>query len=226
LFISNAYATTQKGDYVVILHGIARSSSHMQPLAESLKKEGYDVINLDYASTKHTLRELTTSIHKDLSIKLMEDKPIHFIGYSMGGLLVRALLAKQKPVKLGRVLQLAPPNHGSEVSDFLKDNILYKKIFGPAGQELTTNNKYTEKLLGNVDYELGIIAGNSTMDPISSYIIKGEDDGKVSILSTKINGMKDHVVVSSSHTFFPSNEDVQKQTIYFLKNGNFKHGNL
>jgi esterase/lipase len=156
----------------------------------------------------------------------MEDKPIHFIGYSMGGLLVRALLAKQKPVKLGRVLQLAPPNHGSEVSDFLKDNILYKKIFGPAGQELTTNNKYTEKLLGNVDYELGIIAGNSTMDPISSYIIKGEDDGKVSILSTKINGMKDHVVVSSSHTFFPSNEDVQKQTIYFLKNGNFKHGNL
>lgn len=226
LFANTAHAYNSKGDYVVILHGIARSSTHMQPLAEKLEKEGYDVINLDYPSTKHTLGELTTSISKDLASKLTEDKPIHFIGYSMGGLLVRAILVKHKPAKLGRVIQLAPPNNGSEVADFLKDNWLYKTIFGPAGQQLTTNNNDTQKLLGKIDYELGVIAGDSTIDPISSYIIGRDNDGKVSIASTKVNGMKDHVVVSASHTFFPNNDDVQEQVIYFLQNGKFNHGKL
>lgn len=225
--VNPTYATTQKGDYVVILHGIARSSSHMKPLAEKLEKEGYDVINLDYPSTKYKLGELTTRINKDLTEKLTENKPVHFIGYSMGGLLVRTILAKHRSAKLGRVIQLAPPNHGSEVADFLKNDWLYKTIYGPAGQELGTEDiQKLQPLLGNVDYELGVIAGNSTIDPISSYIIGGDDDGKVSIASTKVEGMKDHVVVSASHTFFPSNEDVQKQTIYFLKNGKFNHSDL
>lgn len=221
---NTAYAEAVKGDYVVILHGIARSSSHMQPIAEALKKQGYDVINLDYPSTRYKLEELVENINDDLSKKLVEDKTVNFVGYSMGGILVRAIIKEHKPEKLGRVVQLAPPNHGSEVADFMKDNYLYKKIFGPAGAQLTTNNKDTEKLLGKVDYELGVIAGNSSIDPFSSYIIDGDDDGKVSVESTKINEMTDHIVVSASHTFFPSNADVQKQVIYFLKNGKFNKG--
>lgn len=145
------------------------------------------------------------------------------IGYSMGGILVRSLINKYPPEKLGRVVQLAAPNNGSEVSDFLLNNWFYKKIYGLAEQQLTTNNKATKKLLDKVDYVLGVIAGNSTIDPISSYIIGGDDDGKVSIASTKFEGMKDHIVVSASHTFFPSNTDVHKQTLYFLKNDAFKH---
>lgn len=225
-FSSMAKAESATGDYVVILHGIARSSTHMKPLAKKLEQEGYDVISLDYPSTKYTLEELTESICKDLSKKLAEDKPVHFIGYSMGGLLVRAIIAKHRPERLGRVVQLGSPNHGSEVADFLKNNWIYKKIYGPAGQQLTTNNAATEKLLGTVNYELGVISGNNSLDPFSSYIIGGDDDGKVSIASTKVQGMKDHVVVSSTHTFFPSNKNAQEQTIYFLKNGKFNHGNL
>jgi triacylglycerol esterase/lipase EstA (alpha/beta hydrolase family) len=226
LSANTAHADNAKSDYVVILHGIARSSAHMKPLAEKLTKEGYDVINIDYPSTKYTLEELVESVNKDLSTRLTEDKPVHFIGYSMGGLLVRAILAKHRPAKLGRVIQLAPPNNGSEVADFLKNNWLYKTIYGPAGQQLTTNNNDTQKLLGKIDYDLGVIAGNSTIDPISSYIIGGNNDGKVSITSTKVAGMKDHVVVSASHTFFPGNNDVQRQTIYFLKNGKFNREKL
>ncbi len=219
---TNLFAANE-GDYVVMLHGIARSSAHMKPLAEYLEHEGYEVINLDYPSTKYSLEELVEQINNELSPKLTKDKPVHYVGYSMGGVLVRALIHKHLPAKLGRVVQLAAPNHGSEVADFLQDNWLYKKIYGPAGQQLTTENKNTEELLGKVEYELGIIAGNRTIDPISSYIIGGDDDGKVSIKSTKLDGMKDHIIVSSSHTFFPSNDDVQQQTLYFLQHGTFKH---
>lgn len=215
-------AEKSSGDYVVLLHGIARSSKHMEGLERFLQKQGYDVINLDYPSTDYPMEALAERIHKDLLKKLNEDKPVHFIGYSMGGLLVRVILHKYKSKRLGRVVQLAPPNNGSEVADFFKTNWLYKEIYGPAGQQLITDQQKIRNLFGEIDYELGIIAGNSTIDPFSSLIIPGDDDGKVSITSTKVKGMKDHLVVAASHTFFPTNTTVQHQSAYFLKNGFFK----
>lgn len=215
--------TCHAGDYVILLHGIARSSSHMEDLANHLGKQGYDVLNLDYPSTDYTLEELVDLTQKQLDKKITEPKPVHFVGYSMGGLLVRGIIHKHRPEHLGRVVQLAVPNNGSEVADFLKDNWLYQSIYGPAGQELTTNNGDVETLLGGVDYELGVIAGNSTIDPISSAIIPNDDDGKVSIESTKIKGMKDHIIVPASHTFFPGNKEVIRQTEYFLEHGKFEH---
>lgn len=225
LVLSTVQASEFKneGDYVVILHGIARSSDHMQKLAAYLKKDGFDVINLNYPSTTHTIEELTKIINKEISQITTENKKIHFVGYSMGGLMVRALIHKYNYKNLGKVVQLAPPNQGSEVADFIKNFWPYKKIYGPAGQQLITDQSKIKHLFGEVSYELGIIAGNSTIDPISSAIIPGENDGKVAVERTKLKGMKDHIVVSASHTFFPSNKEVQKQTLYFLKNGNFKH---
>ena len=212
---------SNKNDYVILLHGIARSKSHMEPVKEHLKKEGYDVINMNYPSTDFDLEQLVEILNYDLKSNLVQDKPVHFVGYSMGGILIRAYLDKYKPKNLGYVVQLASPNKGSEVADFVKNNYLYKEIYGPAGQELTTNNNKTLKLLGKVNYEIGVIAGNSTIDPISSLIIDGDDDGKVSIKSTKLDGMKDHIIVPASHTFFPSNKTVHEQLSHFLKNGKF-----
>ena len=144
------------------------------------------------------------------------------VGYSMGGIVIRALLNKHRPDNLGRVVQLASPNKGSEVADFVKTNWLYEKIYGPAGQQLTTDQTGLRNLLGKVDYELGVVAGNASIDPVSSAIIPGDDDGKVSVESTRVSGMKDHVIVSATHTFFPGNKTVQRQALAFLRNGRFQ----
>lgn len=225
LLVSNSsYASDLKkdGDHVVILHGIARSNSHMKKLAVYLEKDGYDVINLNYPSTTYKIEELTEIINEKISKRVTDDKKIHFVGYSMGGLMVRALIHKYNYKNLGKVVQLAPPNQGSEVADFVKNFWPYRKIFGPAGQQLVTDQSATKHLFGEVSYELGIIAGNATIDPISSLIIPGENDGKVSVKRTKLVGMKDHIVVRVSHTFFPSSKEVQKQTLHFLNYGKFK----
>ncbi len=226
LCISNApIAMQQQRDYVIVLHGIARSSNHMQKMAQYLQQQGYDVINLNYPSTQYSLQELTRLMQKEITLKLITDKPVHFVGYSMGGLLARAIIHNDRPKNLGRVVQLASPNKGSEVADFWKGHWLYQKIYGPAGQQLITEQSEIIELLGEVNYELGIIAGNSTIDPISSSMIPGDDDGKVSVESTKVPGMKDHIIVSSSHTFFPTNKIVQQQTAHFLKYGVFNKDN-
>ncbi len=208
-------------DYVVILHGIFRTSRHMRKLATYAASQGYDVLNVDYPSTKQPLEELVDTAWKDISAKLQEEKPVHFIGYSMGGLLVRAILSKYRPSMLGRIVLLAVPNKGSEVADFLKHNWLYQRFYGPAGQQLITDQTAIKHLFGNIDYECGVIAGSLSLEPLSSFVIKGKNDGKVSIESTKLDGMKDHVIVRSTHTWFPHHKEVQKQTLHFVSHGTF-----
>ncbi len=190
-------------------------------MADFLETQGYDTINLDYPSTKYGLKDLAKIMHNELAVRLVEDKPIHFVSHSMGGLLVRVYLNKYRPKNLGKTIMLAPPNNGSEIADFLKNNQIYRTYYGPAAEELITNQDLVKNLFGEVDYPLGIIAGNRTIDPLSSAIIPNEDDGKVSINSTKLEGMSDHIVIEATHTFIANNKLAQKQTAYFLQYGHF-----
>lgn len=219
---AHALPAESTGEYVIVLHGIFLGSWHMRPLVRYLEEEGYEVINIGYPSTRYPVEELINLTQHDIQTKLTDKtRIVHFVGYSMGGLLVRGILTQYRPEHLGRVVQIATPNHGSEVADFWKNNFLYKKLYGPAGQQLTTNADNTA-LFGPIDYELGIIAGNATIDPFSSFLVPGENDGKVSVESTKLEGMKDHTVVSASHFFFPRNKTMQGQVLSFLKEGSFK----
>lgn len=213
------------GEQVILLHGIARSASHMEGLEKFLTAKGYIVYNLDYPSTSHTLDKLAAIVANDIRQKIKVDKPVHFVGYSMGGIVTRAILNNFRPDNLGRVVQLAAPNQGSEVADFLQNNWLYEKVYGPAGKQLITEGADIDDLLGKVDYELGVVAGNFSIDPVSSSLIPGEDDGKVSVASTKVQGMKDHVLVYASHTFFPGNKKVHKRTLEFIRFGKFLSDN-
>ena len=211
-------------DGVVVLHGIFRTYRSMGKLAKFLEKKGYRVLNLGYPSTRQPLENLIDHIHPEIE-KFSEsiDGKLHFVGYSMGGLLIRAYIAKYRQQRLGRVVMLGTPNKGSEVADFLKNNPLYKTFYGPAGQQLVTTQEEFNHIFGTIDYELGIIAGDSPIDPISSRIIGKPNDGKVSIESTRIEGMKDHVVVPSSHTFFPTNQKAWECTAQFLAEGCFNN---
>ena len=213
---------TPRNEQVVLLHGILRSSAHMSDLEKYLIKKGYTVYNLDYPSTAHRLDKLAAIIAKEIAETTDASQPLHFVGYSMGGIVTRIVLNKYRPDNLGRAVQLASPNSGSEVADFLQENWLYETIYGPAGQQLVTENAGIDGLMGPVDYEMGVIAGNFSIDPISSSIIPGDDDGKVSVESTKVRGMRDHITVRASHSFFPQNRQVHAQTFNFLRFGAFR----
>ena len=122
-----------EGEVVVLFHGIRRSSSHMESIENYLESLGYHVINADYQSTEHTIDVLATIMNQKLSHQIPKGKTVHYVGYSMGGVLIREMMHQKQPDNLGRVVQLAPPNHGSEMADFLSDVWLYQKFYGPAG---------------------------------------------------------------------------------------------
>lgn len=212
---------------VVLLHGIFRTERCMSGLSHFLQLHGYRVLNLGYPSTRHNLSTLTNHIQKDIQ-RFTDNNTgkVHFVGYSMGGLLIRAYLHAHKPERLGRIVMLGTPNHGSEVADFLRDWRLYKKLYGPAGQQLITDQRAFSSVFGPIDCELGVLAGTRSLDPISSWIIGSPNDGKVSVSSTRIDGMADHLTIPATHTFFPSNKTAWRQTLHFLRHGMFERSGV
>lgn len=212
-------------DTVLLFHGIARTKKSMAKLAGFLSAHGYRVVNVGYPSTKFSISDLVDIIRPEIdgAAKEAGDDRVHFVGYSMGGLIVRAFLRNYRPANLGRVVMVGTPNSGSQIADFLKNWPLFRKVYGPAGQQLITDQTAMTELFGTVDYELGIIAGNRTIDPVSSLIIglRVPNDGKVSVESTRLDGASAHIVIPANHTFLPVNKTMWSETLSFLQDGRF-----
>lgn len=210
---------------VIVLHGILRTRASMQGLAQFLKDQEFDVLNLNYASTHYPLEQLIDQIHPEINAFINTlSGLVHFVGYSMGGLLIRAYLKKYRPTRLGRIVLVATPNQGSELADYLSRFWLYKKIFGPAGQQLITNQSAFKDQFAEVDFESGMIAGNRPLSFITSYIIGKSNDGEVSVQSTQLEGAQDHIVLPYNHLFFPKKKKMWHQVCHFLQFGQFEHG--
>ncbi len=118
---------------------------------------------------------------------------------------------------------ISPPNKGSELADTFRDWFIYKWLNGPAGQVLGTESESLPNSLKPVSGEIGVITGDSTWNPVYSWLIPGEDDGKVSVESAKLAEMTDFLVVPSSHSFIMRHSDVLNQVVFFLQNGVFDH---
>jgi pimeloyl-ACP methyl ester carboxylesterase len=211
-------------DGVVLLHGISRTARSFRKMQAALEGEGFATLNLDYASRRKTLEALAEDIQP--AIELFASGltgSIHFVCHSMGGLLARVYLARYRPERLGRVVMLGTPNGGSEIADRLKHMAAYRAFFGPAGQQLgTQRDSAIEALFPPVDYPVGIIAGDRSIYPITSALLPKPHDGRVSVATTRLDGMADHVVIGTTHPWLLRNTVAIEQTIAFLRGGKFK----
>jgi len=210
------------GECVVLLHGLARTSLSMELMAWSLEDQGYRVANVDYPSREHRIEELAPiAIETGLSECRGSDNAVHFVTHSLGGILVRQYFSKNKLENLGRVVMLAPPNQGSDAVDELQDLPGFDWLNGPAGYQLGKGVDSVPLKLGPPDFEFGVIAGDRTIDPVTSAVLENPDDGRVSVSDTQLDGMKDFRLVGASHAFIMQKREVMRLVRNFLENGSF-----
>ncbi len=218
-FCEHAAAT----DCVILLHGLARTASSMADLEQAFAEQGYDVANIDYPSREHPIEALSElAIEAGLNRCAQSDyQAVHIVTHSLGGILVRYYLARQEIPRLGRVVMLAPPNQGSQVIDEFGWLPGFHLLNGPAGDQLGTGEGSIPLQLGKVTYPVGILAGTHSINWILSLALPDPDDGKVSVESTRVDGMADFMTLPVSHPFIMSDPDAIRQTLQFIETGEF-----
>ncbi len=219
-----AMSAANADECVIVLHVLARTSASMATMTEAINEAGFTAINVDYPSREYPIEALAPmAIGRGLVLceSAVAIEKIHFVTHSLGGILVRNYLSNHEIPRLGRVVMLGPPNQGSAAVDELGDMPGVDWINGPAGRQLGKGEESVPLQLGPAEFELGVIAGNRTIDPIVSAVLDDPDDGRVSVEDTKLEGMDDFIIVEHSHAFMMRLELPIELTIRFLKTGSF-----
>ncbi|WP_275836615.1 alpha/beta fold hydrolase [Roseisolibacter sp. H3M3-2] len=213
---------------VLLVHGLGRGPWSMWPLARAARRHGYAVRNWGYASRRGDAAALAAPRPGELA-RLADAGagPVHVVTHSLGGILVRACLARagaaRQRAALGRVVMLAPPNHGSELAERLREGALPRRVLGPAMAALGTGPEAVPRRLGALPagVEVGVIAGDRAFAPLLGRWLPAPHDGKVSVASARVDGMADFAVVRRGHTFLMWAPEVRRDVFAFLAGGRF-----
>ncbi len=203
---------------MVLLHGLWRGWRAMQPLARALDREGFSTLNIPYPSGRLPVARLAARVRVRIA-EIQDDRPVHFITHSLGGILVRTLLAEETPWTTGRIVMLAPPNNGSEIVDWTKRHPLFHSVLGPAGRALATDGIPRELPGLPPATEVAVIMGKRCSIPVFRKLLGPENDGIVSAAKGRIDGIKGFSVINADHTFIQMHPETIRLSLRFLKTG-------
>ncbi len=222
---ANSHLNSPTDEILVLAHGLGRSDWAMWPLAQRLEKAGFNVCLLDYATIGKAVSDVLAQTAKQIDACILNASKVHFVGHSLGGLVIRSYLQNiqqtQQKFSVGEVVLIGTPNQGSELADHLSDSWLMH-LGGGISRALVTGNGSLGNTLGEINVNVGVIAGTKSSD-LTSEQFQGANDGLVSVESTKLKSMSDFISLEVSHSQMRYSLDVAEQTIHFLKKGTFKH---
>ncbi len=224
-------AERQNGDppgRVILLHGLGRTALSLARLERAVAGAGYRVQAWRYPSRRHAIAELVAQFRRQLSGWAAAGGPVHFVGHSLGAILIRAGLIDPPPFPLGRIVMIAPPNNGVRLVRTFRNWPQLAALYGRPARELASGARWLREL-GAPAAEIGVIAGDRRFHPLNptSYLnaLSGNrhaHDGTVEVASARLAAMADFLVVRANHTFICNHPEVIRETVHFLNSGKFR----
>ena len=215
---------------LIVLHGLGRTARSLRRIERAAARAGYRVEPWRYQSRRHGIAELVARFREKFTDWAGGEGPVHFVGHSLGAILIRAGLIEPTPFPLGRIVMIAPPNNGVQLIRAFRNWPQLAVLYGRPIRELAAGARWLREL-DQPATEIGVIAGDRRFHPFNptSYMnaLIGKDrdhDGTVEVASTRLDTMTDFLVVRASHTFICDHPEVIRQTVNFLDTGKFRRG--
>ena len=219
-------------DVVIVFHGIYGKAKTLNHITDTLEKEGYSGINIQYPTTEDTVEEITEKYiapNIDSIVKTVEEEnilrkkqglpeiKINFIVHSMGTGILRYYLKTHKLNNLGKVVFISPPSHGSQLSDNPISDII-KDTLGDVVKQFKTSSDSFVNSLGEPDYQCYVMIGNKSGNFLYSILIPGIDDGMVPFKTSRLNNCNYKVIENATHTTILKDQRTLNEIADYLKN--------
>ncbi|WP_313237819.1 esterase/lipase family protein [Sporosarcina ureae] len=206
---------------VLLLHGFNKNSRNMQTLSTYLEYHGFQCRSLDLPLTYHEFDQALYHVEKHLSDMVSKnDAPIHLVGHSVGGLLIRKVLQETQWMdSIGHCVQIATPNRGSQLAHVASKISGYTECYRTLR---SLNATYIEQLnLPDITpFSIGAIAGTRNHLWLGK-LLQGENDGRVELDSVYYPGLADFITVPYGHKEIHHQKEVAELTARFLQTGHF-----
>lgn len=199
---------------VVLLHGLGRSRASLWRLSRRLRAAGFETRNFPYAPAFHRFDTLVGQLH-DFIVAEVHTPVYHLVGHSLGNILIRARFRIGYPSGLTRIVMLAPPNHPPKLARRLQGCPPFHLWSGESGRLLASPEFYATLPVPSVPF--GVIAG----DKGQRLTFDEPNDAIITVESTRLAGMTEHLVVPCAHTFIMNSPAVARATTRFLRQGKF-----
>lgn len=182
-------------------------------------EHGYDVRTFSYP----TMSGVAADICRDLAAfaaSAAGDGPVHFVGHSLGGVLVYRTLSECGAGQPGgKAVLLGSPVNGSRAARGAASFPALRPLLGP---HVLSELADPPPRRWNGPNAVGAIAGTLRVGTGQFFAHFDEDnDGTVAVSETRIPGLADHLVLPHSHFGMLYAGDVAGQVAHFLRNGRF-----
>lgn len=226
MFVWPPHETAEDAELVICIHGLAETPTIMAPVEWMFRAAGYEVWNLTYPSTLYPIEDLAeTWIAPQLDRAAA--RRVHVVTHSLGGVILHDCLQRHRPSGLGRVVMTSPGLRGSEALEVYRHHPLYRLIYGPASWEGgIEDDAFARRLAPMVDYDLGVVAGSLSLDPLANSFIPWPHDGKISAGRTRLDGLSDHILLPLPHDVTSAHPLALFQIWNFIRYGKFRHSLL
>jgi len=209
---------TRSGDLVVLVHGVWMVGLVWLPLLYHLRSHGWRAAVFSYPSVRQGLE--TNARALAAFARACSAQHLHFIGHSLGGLVVLQMLHDARELPAGRVVLLGSPAAGSRAVEQLGHSRIGRRLRGAALPQWCP--EHAEPVLRRL--EVGAIAGTRRFGLAALAVrLPAPNDGAVSVDETRLPGLADHLVLPVSHTGLILSRRVAQETIAFLRAGRFAH---
>lgn len=201
---------------ILVVHGLWMTGAIFAIQRRQLVRRGYRVETFSYPSVRLPLQEIAARLTR--TIETLACPGVHFVGHSLGGLVVLETLARATSMSVGRVVLLGSPANGSRSAAQLVQSRFGRKLVGKALLEWEPSR--AAAVTSSID--VGMIAGTSRFG-LGSLIVKlpPPNDGVVCIDETRLPGLRDHVTMPVAHSEMIVSARVADQICHFLEHGHF-----